>query len=52
MLYNILIGFIIAIRILRLIKMCVNDSYIKVHVDKVLGEAFPITSGMSLGDAL
>jgi hypothetical protein len=35
-----------------LIKICMNVFCINVPVDRLLGEAPPIKSGMKLGDAL
>jgi hypothetical protein len=36
----------------RLIKMCLNDMYSKVHVGKHLSHNFPIQNGLKQGDAL
>jgi hypothetical protein len=36
----------------RLIKMCLNETYSKVHVNKHLSDNFPIQNGLKQGDAL
>jgi hypothetical protein len=41
-LYNILIEFGIPMKLLRLIKMCLNETYIKVCIGKHLSDSFPI----------
>jgi hypothetical protein len=46
-LYNILIEFVVPMKLVRLIKMCFNETYIK-----VLCESFPIQNGRKQGDAL
>jgi hypothetical protein len=51
-LYNILIEFGEPIKPFRLIKMCLNKTYSKVHIGKNLSEGFPIHSGIKQGDAL
>jgi len=35
---------------IRLIKMCLNESYNKVHIDKCLSDAFPTQNGLKQGD--
>jgi len=40
-LYNILIEFCISVKLLRLIKMCLNETYSRVRVDKNLSDMFP-----------
>jgi hypothetical protein len=51
-LYIILIKFEIPIKLLRLIKMCLNETYSKVHKAKHLSDSFPIENGLKQGDAL
>jgi hypothetical protein len=41
-LYNILLEFGVPKKLVRLIKMCLNETYSKVHVSKHLSDAFPI----------
>jgi hypothetical protein len=51
-LYNILIEFGILMKLVRLIKMCLNETYSRVQVHKHLSDKFPIKSGLKQGDAL
>jgi hypothetical protein len=51
-LYNILIEFEIAMKLARLIKMCLNETYGKVRIGKHLSGSFPIQNGLKEGDAL
>jgi hypothetical protein len=51
-LYNILIEFGVSMKLLRLIKMCLNETYSKVHIGKHLPDTFPIQNGLKKGDAL
>jgi hypothetical protein len=51
-LYNILIEFGIFMKLVRLIKMCLNETYSKVHIGKHLSDSFPIQNGLKQGDAL
>ena len=44
--YNILIEFGILTKLVRLIKMCLNETYIKVRVGKNLSDMFPIRNGL------
>jgi len=44
--YNILIEFVIAMKLVRLIKMRVNETYISVEVGKHLCDMFPIRNGL------
>jgi hypothetical protein len=48
-LYNILIEFVVPI---RLIKMCLNETYSKVYVGKHLSDNFPIQNDLKQGDDL
>jgi hypothetical protein len=41
-LYNILIEFRVPIKLLRLIKMCLNETYSKVRIGKHLSDSLPI----------
>jgi hypothetical protein len=50
--YNILLEFGIPKKLIRLIKMCLNETYSKVRVDKILSNKFPIQNGLKQGDAL
>ena len=50
--YNILIEFGILTKLVRLIKMCLNEMYIKVRVGKNLSDMFPIRNGLKKGDAV
>jgi hypothetical protein len=45
-LYNILIEFCVSIKLVRLIKMCLNETYSKVRMGKHLSESFPIQNGL------
>jgi hypothetical protein len=36
----------------RLIEMCLNKTYSKVHIDKHLSDAFPDQNGLKQGNAL
>jgi hypothetical protein len=51
-LYNILIEFWVPMKLVRLIKMCLNETYSKVRIGKRLSESFPIHNGLEQGDAL
>ena len=51
-LYNILIEFGIPKKLVRLIKLCLTETYSRVRVDKNLSEMFPIRNGLKQGDAL
>jgi retron-type reverse transcriptase len=35
-----------------LIKLCLNETYSKVHIGRHLSESFPIQNGLKQGDAL
>jgi hypothetical protein len=51
-LYNILLQFGIPKKLVRLIKMCLNETYSKVHTGKLLSDKFTIQNGLKQGDAL
>jgi hypothetical protein len=50
--YNILIEFGIPMKLVRLIKMCLSETYSRVQVGKHLSGVFPIKNGVKLGNAL
>ena len=50
-LYNILIEFGIPKKRVRLIKMCLTETYSRVWMGKNLSEMFPIRNGLKQGDA-
>jgi hypothetical protein len=39
-------------KLVRLVKMCLNETYSRVQVGKHLSDAFPIKNGLKQGDAL
>jgi hypothetical protein len=45
-LYNILVEFGIPKKLVRLIKMCLNETYSRVCVGKLLSDKFPIQNGL------
>jgi len=49
---NILIEFGFPMKLVRLIKMCLTETYSRVWVAKLLSDMFPITNGLKQGDAL
>jgi hypothetical protein len=51
-LYNILLEFDVPKKLVRIIKMCLNETYSKFRVGKHLSDKFPIENGMKQGDAL
>jgi hypothetical protein len=51
-LYNILIEFGISMKVVRLIKMCLNETYCRVWVGKHLSDMFPIKNVFKQGNAL
>jgi hypothetical protein len=51
-LYNILIKFGIPMKLVRLVKMCLNETYSRVWVGKHLSNTYPIKNGLKQGDAL
>ncbi|KAJ4431506.1 hypothetical protein ANN_20104 [Periplaneta americana] len=51
-LYDILIEFGIPKKLVRLIKMCLSETYSRVRIGQFLSDAFPIHCGLKQGDAL
>jgi hypothetical protein len=51
-LYNILVEFCIPMKLVRLIKMCLNETYSRVQVGKHLSNMFSIRYGLKQGDDL
>jgi hypothetical protein len=51
-LYNILIEFGIPMKLVRPVKMCLNETYSRVRVGKLLSDTFPIKNCLKQGDAL
>jgi hypothetical protein len=51
-LYNILIEFGIPMKLVRLIKMWLSETYSRVWVGKRLSQMFPIKNALKQGDAL
>jgi hypothetical protein len=45
-LYNILLEFSISKKLVRLIKMCLSETYSGVHVGKLLSDKFPTQNGL------
>jgi hypothetical protein len=45
-LYNNLIEFGVPMKLVRLIKMCLNETYSKVRIGKHLSDSFPIQNGL------
>ena len=50
--YKILIEFGVPKKLVRLIKMCLSETYSRVRVGKNLSEMFPIRNGLKQGNAL
>ena len=50
--YNIVIGIVIALKLLRLIKMCLNETYSSVQLGKCCSEVFRIKNDFKQGEAL
>jgi hypothetical protein len=51
-LYNIFIEFWVPMKLMKLIKMCLNETFSKVRIGKHLSDSFPIQNGVRQGDAL
>jgi len=49
---KILIGFGIPIKLVKLIKMCLNETYTIIRVGKHLSDLFRVKNGLKQGDAL
>ena len=50
--YNILVEFGIRMKLVRLIIMCLNETYNRVQLDKYLPDMCPVKNGLKQGDAL
>jgi hypothetical protein len=50
-LYNIVIEFGIPMKLVSLVKMCLNETYSRVQVGKHLSDTFRIKNGLKQGDA-
>jgi len=50
-LYNIITEFGKPMKLSRLIKMCLNETFSRVQVGKHLSDMFPIGNGLKQGDA-
>ena len=50
--YNILIEFEIPSFLIKLIKMCLTETYSRVRVGMNLSDMFPVRNGLKEGDAL
>jgi hypothetical protein len=42
----------VQIKLVRLVKICLNENYTKVHIGKRRSETFPIQNGLKQGDEL
>jgi hypothetical protein len=51
-LYSILIEFGIPMKLVRLIELCLNETYSKVRIGTHLYVSFPVQNGLKQGDAL
>jgi hypothetical protein len=51
-LYNILLEFGIPKKLVRLIKMCLNETYSRARVGKLLSDKFPNQKGLKQGNVL
>jgi len=51
-LYNILIQFDIPMKLVRLIKICLTETYSIVRLGKNLSDMYPVRNGLKQGDVL
>jgi hypothetical protein len=51
-LYNIIMEFGVLMKLVRPIKICLNETLSKVRIGKHLSDSFPIQNGLKQGDAL
>jgi len=51
-LYNILIEFVIPVKLVWPIKMCLTETFSRDRVGKNLSDMFPIRNGLKQGDAI
>jgi len=51
-LYNIMNELCINIKLVRLIEICLNETYSEIHIGNNLSDAFPNENDMKQGDAL
>ena len=51
-LYNILIEYGIPMKLVKLTKMCLSETYRKVREGKYLSDIFPFRNGLKQGDVL
>jgi hypothetical protein len=49
---NIVIEFRVPMKLVRLIKICLKETYIKVRIFAYLPDSFPVQNGLKQGDAL
>ena len=49
---NILIEFGIPVKLVRVIKMCLNESYSNIWISKYLSDTFPVKNSLKHGSAL
>jgi hypothetical protein len=50
--YNILIEFGAPMKLIRMNKMCLNETYGKAHIGKYLYDSFPILNGIKQEHAI
>ena len=50
--YTTVIEFVIHMKLVRLIKMCLTETYSRVRIGKNLSDMFPMRNGLKQGDAL